>query len=78
LAAKCVIGGSCQAQAGSLYSAYRAWAGETGEQLLTMTAFGLRISERFAKEHTERGTVYLGVGLRAPVRESEAKDADQR
>jgi putative DNA primase/helicase len=73
LSAKCVLGEYCRGKAGELYSAYRAWAGETGEQPLTMTAFGLRITERFAKEHTERGTVYFGVGLQTTAKEPEAK-----
>jgi putative DNA primase/helicase len=64
---KCVLADKYQTRAANLYSAYRAWATEVGEQILTATAFGRRVSERFEKQHTEWGAVYHGVGLLVPM-----------
>lgn len=61
----CVVGEFAQVKARQLYKAYRDWAEEMGEQTLSETAFGLRITGRFRKDHKETGSVYLGVGLRA-------------
>lgn len=62
----CIKGDFAQSKARPLYSAYKRWAEETGEHPTTETAFALRVMERgYAKQHTEHGAVYQGIGLRA-------------
>jgi P4 family phage/plasmid primase-like protien len=59
----CIIAPSHSAQAKELFTAYRTWGG-----LLSNTAFGVRITERFEKTKTSKGAqrnciFYHGVGL---------------
>jgi P4 family phage/plasmid primase-like protien len=65
----CTVSGTgLEAGAGSLYSAYRAWADGASlreREVLTSTAFGSRLTGRYLKEKRKRGWVYLGIGLRA-------------
>ena len=61
----CVVGDFAQAKARPLYGAYRKWAEESGEAILSETAFGSRVGERFRKVHKETGGMYTGIGLRA-------------
>ena len=55
------------------YAAYQAWAraqGMTEKEMLTRTAFGRKMSDRFGSKKTKAGKRYLGVGLAAdPVQE---------
>lgn len=60
----CVVGDFAQAKARPLYGAYRVWAEEAGEGILSETAFGSRVGERFGKVHKDTGWVYTGIGLR--------------
>ncbi len=60
----CTVGQFAQVRARTLYGAYRKWAEQTGEQILSETAFGTRISEQFRKEHKETGTFYAGISLK--------------
>jgi putative DNA primase/helicase len=60
----CSVGQFAQVKARTLYGAYRKWAEQTGEEILSETAFGTRIGERFRKEHKETGTFYVGVSLK--------------
>jgi putative DNA primase/helicase len=60
----CTVGQFAQVKARTLYGAYRKWAEQTGEEILSETAFGIRISERFRKEHKESGTFYAGISLK--------------
>jgi putative DNA primase/helicase len=47
-----------------LYTAYKDWCTEVGEQPMTETTFGRKLSDRgFRKQRTETGMVYLGVAL---------------
>ena len=49
--------------------AYRKWAGDAGEETVSETAFGLRLSEHgFAKQRTEKGMKYEGIGLRSDAK----------
>jgi putative DNA primase/helicase len=59
----CVVGDFAQARARPLYGAYRRWAEEVGEGILSETAFGSRVGERFGKVHKDTGWVYTGIGL---------------
>ena len=64
---RCVGGDKCRATATALYAAYKQWATDGGERTpLTSTAFGTKLTDRgFAKIHSERGAVYLAIGLRS-------------
>jgi putative DNA primase/helicase len=59
----CVVGGLAQAKARSLYRAYQKWAEDAGEEVLSETAFGTRLSGRFGKVKKETGSWYTGIGL---------------
>lgn len=60
----CVIDPSAKVQARKLYEAYRAWAEQSGEIVLSETAFGSRLRDRgFAKGHRAQGNVYAGIGI---------------
>lgn len=63
----CIAGEFAQVKARTLYSAYRKWAEEAGEQPVMETSFGNTLKERgFTKKHTKNGTVYQGIGLVSP------------
>lgn len=59
--------------AAEAYSAYQAWARAQGmgdREILTATAFGTRMGERFTRKPTKKGKRYLGLGLPGePVQE---------
>ncbi len=60
----CIVGEYATAKARELYAAYRRWSEGSGEEPVTETSFGRRITERgFAKRHTSQGKQYQGVGL---------------
>jgi putative DNA primase/helicase len=67
----CVTAENCRGQASALYAEYKRWAETGGEKdVMTSTAFGLKLAGRgFGKEATNRGNVYLGIGLKASVDE---------
>ena len=62
--ARCVIGDGFTVYAEKLYRVYKAWCDECKDEALSATAFGLRLSQEFRKEHRERGSQYQGIGLR--------------
>jgi putative DNA primase/helicase len=61
---RCITGDGMRAFGSSLYSEYKHWSDLSGEHPVTSTAFGCKISERFEKKHSERGALYLGIGIR--------------
>ncbi len=63
---RCVIGDGFRVNGAALYGDYKQWATDGGDRSpLTSTAFGTKLTDRgFTKIHSERGAVYLGVGLR--------------
>jgi putative DNA primase/helicase len=63
---RCVAGDGFRARAAPLYADYKQWATDGGDRApLTSTAFGTKLTDRgLTKIHSERGAVYLGVGLR--------------
>ncbi len=68
LEACCVVGEGLRAGASALYAAYRSWAqgeGMRDRDVLSTTLFGTRMTAQFAKQPTNSGKVYLGVGLRS-------------
>ncbi len=66
IAEECVTLSNCQNPARALYGAYRKWAEGAGEDELTETEFGRRMTDRgYQRKRMTQGNVYLGVGLRA-------------
>ncbi len=63
---RCIIASDLRVAAGALYAEYRRWCEAGGEKfIMTATAFGRRMGEKkFQKEHTDRGSVYLGLAVR--------------
>ena len=63
---RCVTGEFATAKGRPLYSEYKKWAADAGEDVLSETAFGRRLTERgFDKKRTSGGNEYQGIGLRA-------------
>ncbi|HSR06047.1 MAG TPA: primase-like DNA-binding domain-containing protein, partial [Bryobacteraceae bacterium] len=65
---RCLIGEYFSATSRQLYIAYKAWAQETGEresEVLSETAFGLRLGIRFKGKKKPHGKIYEGVALRS-------------
>ena len=61
----CVVADSASGRARPIYECYRQWADGAGENAITETDFGKRLSGRgFAKEHHSYGWVYSGIGMR--------------
>ncbi|HYI92886.1 MAG TPA: phage/plasmid primase, P4 family [Bryobacteraceae bacterium] len=62
----CVVGDSFQCKARALHLAYKKWAEDASEYVITETAFGRRMAEKgLIKQHTKNGSVYEGIGLRS-------------
>ena len=59
----CVTGESVQVRARQLYSAYKTWAEQGGEQPVTGTKFGERIAEKYQRQQDARGRIYIGIEL---------------
>jgi P4 family phage/plasmid primase-like protien len=62
----CVVGGDSHVYAGELYQAYVKYASGSGmskQEMMTSTAFGRKLADRFEKKHTVRGALYHGIGL---------------
>lgn len=60
----CELVPGAEVRASELYSHYRDWAANTGlsdKERLSATAFGLKCANRFEREKTRSGWVYLGV-----------------
>lgn len=65
---RCLLGEGLTAGAQSLYTTYKSWAESQGfrdREVLSVTAFGRRMADRFPKRHTASGKVYDGVVIRA-------------
>lgn len=61
----CVAVEYASAKGRELYTSYRKWADESGENTITEMAFALKLKERgFEKRHTDSGARYSGIGLR--------------
>lgn len=70
----CVLGDEMQVRATDFYDAYVRWCKDAGARdgdRLKSKAFGEKCSSRFRKKHTNRGTVYFGVGLRVRAAEQQ-------
>ena len=63
---RCAVGEYVQGWVRDLYAELKNWCAETGEEPMTMTAFGRRLVELgFRKKKKEKGVYYLGIGLKA-------------
>jgi putative DNA primase/helicase len=60
----CVIEKTAKTKASFLYIQFQSWCTDTGAELITSTAFGKRMKERFVREKEERGLFYYGIGLK--------------
>lgn len=70
LAAECDLDAppTSRVRASALFSAYKAWCDRNGEEKMTGTAFGLRLTERrLPKKSTSKGVVYIGITLKSEV-----------
>jgi putative DNA primase/helicase len=68
LADCCVVLEHASVRAGDLYRTYREWAERQGyreRDMLSQTAFGRRLAERFTKTRDGTGIVYRGLGVAA-------------
>jgi len=60
----CVIDPSFSITAKDLYIAYRFWAQANGEKVMSNTAFGRKIKDKFEKIKTVKGNCYNGVTVK--------------
>ena len=62
----CVLDAQLNVRGQTLYSAYRSWASDCGEDTSSMTAFGRRVVTcgRITKGRSKTGVVYSGLGPR--------------
>jgi putative DNA primase/helicase len=62
----CIIQPEAQVRAAELYAAYCDWCHASGEEPITLTAFGLRLGEKNVEKDKDRnGAYYIGIGLLA-------------
>jgi len=60
----CTTAPNAQVRANELYAAYKRWGEDAGERTETEKRFSERLAEReFEKSRTNRGMVYVGIGL---------------
>jgi putative DNA primase/helicase len=67
LATACERDDGAEVRGSEIYQHYQAWAtrvGLTERERLSATAFGRKLSERFPRQHTEHGGVYVGLARR--------------
>jgi putative DNA primase/helicase len=62
-AERCFVGANMEMKAGKGYEDYSKWADENGLKPMNGMTFAKRMGKRFEKKRTERGYVYLGIGL---------------
>jgi putative DNA primase/helicase len=75
-AEKCVRGPDFRCRAGQLHGAYKQWCEATGEEALSLRAFGEAVTKRGISKKDSNGTWYLGIALRDPQREREPGEDD--
>jgi putative DNA primase/helicase len=66
IADRCAVREEATVMANALYRAYKAWCEAQGmreREIMSATAFGRRIGERFRKSRKNAGLEYLGIGL---------------
>jgi putative DNA primase/helicase len=60
----CEIGSEYVLNAASIYMVYGHWCTGRGEEALTLTAFGTRLGQQFAKKRESDGIYYLGLTIK--------------
>jgi putative DNA primase/helicase len=61
----CNIHERLSVKARAIYSAYKLWAQQTGElDVMTETAFGRRLAQKFKKDRDDSATTYEGIALK--------------
>jgi putative DNA primase/helicase len=79
LAERCAIESGAQARAADLYDAYRSWCAETGDDLVTVRVFGMRLGERGLESRKSHGTkVWRGVRLLSRAAAAAGDQGDER
>jgi P4 family phage/plasmid primase-like protien len=64
LAENCVLLPTIKSKARELYSTYKKWAEESGEQIMSERNFKKALTERgYAQQRTERGLFWNGIGI---------------
>lgn len=76
---ECTTGTLVKVKAKQLYDAWQGWAMSHGQQPMSQTEFGRRMSDRFEKKRGTGGAyVYVGVGLIAKEAETASMWPDQQ
>jgi putative DNA primase/helicase len=65
LLARCVVGAGLSVLADKIFAAYKTWCKESKDEAVSATAFGLRLSQKFDRKRTNKGVLYLGIGLKS-------------
>jgi putative DNA primase/helicase len=60
----CVELPNASVRSSEAYKAYKTWAADNNEHIMTNTAFGIEVKARYQSERRTDGVWYLGVGLR--------------
>lgn len=66
IAERCTVAEGCSANATELYRAYKSWAEVQGfrdREVLSVTAFGRRLGDRFVGGRTRQGKFYSGIKI---------------
>jgi putative DNA primase/helicase len=58
----CIVG-DCIVGASALYEHYKNWMRDNGLKPMSGTKFGRKMAERFTKEKSRTGLVYIGIGI---------------
>jgi len=63
---RCATGPSCASPSSHLYAAYKHWAEQEGEEIVSQKTFASKLLDRdgFTSTHSRSGTQYSGIGLR--------------
>lgn len=80
LAERCNSGASLRVGSSDIYAAYRKWAESGGEHPMSQKSFSSRMKNRpgIESDHTERGTVFAGIGLRKVAASPDAREDGRR
>lgn len=59
----CLVGPGYTARSKPLFDHYKTWMTDNGLKPLSGTKFGLKIGERFGKDHDRKGNFFQGIGI---------------
>ena len=60
----CIAGGNYKIKARPLYTAYRDWARDSNEHLMSMTKFGKEMAKKLPRTRQRDGLYYVGIKLK--------------